>query len=91
MRYLPPVTNRPADTRPEAWALMEEGIRRMTPQERVRRSVALTVFTHQVALAGIRKRHPHESPREHQLRLAARYIDADTMRAAFGWVDDRDR
>lgn len=85
------MTFRPADTSPDAWAVMEEGIRRMTPQERVRRALALTVFAHQVALAGIRERHPHESPRQHKLRLAARYIDAETMRAAFGWTDDRHR
>jgi hypothetical protein len=88
VRYRLGVSHRPADTSPEAWAVMEEGIRRMTPQERVRRALALTIFTHEVALAGIRKRHPDETPREHKLRLAARYIDADTMRAAFGWTDD---
>ena len=67
---------------------MEEGLRRMTPQERVRRALALTIFTHEVALAGIRQRYPDETPREHKLRLAARYIPSDTMRAAFGWTDD---
>ena len=82
------MSNRPADTTPEAWAFMEQGLRRMTPQERVRRALALTVFTHRVALAGIRRRHPDETDREHQLRLASQYIDADTMRAAFGWSDD---
>lgn len=76
---------RPADTSPEAWAIMEEGIRAMAPEDRVRRALALTILTHQVALAGIRERYPDETPREHKLRLAARYIDAETMRAAFDW------
>lgn len=78
----------PADTSAEAWAIMEEGIRRMEPKERVRRALALTVFAHEVALAGIRQRHPHDTPREHELRLASLYIDAETMRAAFGWPHD---
>jgi hypothetical protein len=60
----------------------------MAPAERVRRALALTVFAHEVALAGIRKRHPEGTPREHRLRLAARYIDAETMRAAFDWPYD---
>jgi hypothetical protein len=79
---------RPADTSPEAWSIMEEGLRRMSGEERVRRALALTVFAHQVALAGIRERYPDETPRQHKLRLAATYIDEATMRRAFGWPDD---
>lgn len=67
---------------------MREGLKKMTPQERVQRAVSLTVFTHQIALAGIRERYPDETEREHELRLAARYIDAQTMRKAFGWPPD---
>ncbi len=81
----------PADTSPEVWALMEEGIRRMTPAQRFARVAELTAFTHRVALAAIRRDHPDETDREHRLRLAARYIDAETMKNAFGWVDDRRR
>jgi hypothetical protein len=57
----------------------------MTPADRVRRSVALTILTHRLALAQIRSQHPDEDERTCRLRLAARYIDAATMRAAFGW------
>lgn len=79
---------RPSDTSPEAWALVEDGLRRMSPAERVARSASLTILAHRFALAMIRRRHPEETDRQHRLRLAARYIDASTMRAAFGWVDD---
>jgi hypothetical protein len=82
------MSTRPLDTTEEAWAIVEEGIRRMTHAERVRRAISLTVFTHRLALANIRRLHPDEDDREHRLRLAARYIDAETMRRAFGWVDD---
>jgi len=82
---------RPHDTSPEAWTIMEDAVRSWTPQQRVERSVALTVLAHSFALAEIRRRYPDEDDRTHRLRLAARYIDAETMRAAFGWVpDDRD-
>lgn len=80
---------RPADTSPEAWAIMTEGLRRMTPAQRVARAVDLTILSHRVALAAIRERHPEETDRQHRLRLAARTIDAATMKKAFGWSDDR--
>jgi hypothetical protein len=79
---------RPRDTTPEAWLAIERKIGEMTPTQRVQRSAALTVLTHRLALAQIRLEHPSESEREHKLRLAARYIDAATMKAAFGWVRD---
>jgi hypothetical protein len=82
---------RPRDTSPEAWAIMEAGYRRMTPRERVERSVALTVLAHSFALAEIRRQFPDEDERTNRLRLAARTIDAKTMKAAFDWPpDDRD-
>ena len=79
---------RPADTSEEAWAIMEEAYRRMTPGERVERAAALTVLAHSFALAKIRRDHPDEDERTHRLRLAARYIDADLMKEAFDWPPD---
>ncbi len=70
------------------WALMEDRIRRMTPRERIERSVALTILAHSFALAQIRQKYPNESDRQHRLRLAARFIDPAVMRAAFGFPDD---
>jgi hypothetical protein len=67
---------------------MQRGIAAMSPGQRVRRAVDLTILAHAVALAQIRHDHPDEDERRHRLRLAARYIDAATMRAAFGWPDD---
>ncbi len=60
----------------------------MTPAERVTRAASLTVLAHAFALAEIRRRHPDEDERAHRLRLAARYIDTETMRAAFDWPPD---
>lgn len=79
---------RPLDTSEEAWAIVSEGIRRMTPAERVARAISLTILAHGAALAKIRRDHPEEDDRTHRLRLAARMIDAKTMRAAFGWPPD---
>lgn len=82
------VSGRPEDTSEEAWAILEEGLRRMTPEQRVSRAVSLTILSHRFALAQIRADHPEETDRQHRLRLAARMIDPATMKAAFGWVDD---
>jgi hypothetical protein len=82
------VSTRPADTSEAAWAIMEAGIRSMTPAQRVARVASLTVLSHAFALAQLRADYPHENEREHRLRLAARYIDAKTMKAAFGWPND---
>ena len=82
------MTFRPLDTSPEAWAIVQRGLAAMTPAQRVRRAVDLTILAHSVALAQIRLDHPEEDDRRHRLRLAARYIDAETMRKAFGWAGD---
>jgi hypothetical protein len=81
------VSTRPADTTPAAWAFVEDGIHKMTPAERVRRAIALTITTHRFALAQIRRLHPDEDERTHRLRLLARCVDKDTMRRAFGFTD----
>jgi len=79
---------RPLDTTEEAWRYVEDGLRRMTPAERVGRAVSLTVFAHRVALAQIRRSHPDEDERRIRLRLAARMIDPALMKAAFDWPHD---
>ncbi len=79
---------RPLDTAESAWSVVQDGVQRMTPEARVRRAIALTILAHSFALATIRRDHPDESDRQHRLRLAARILPRETMRAAFGWQDD---
>lgn len=79
---------RPRDTTEEAWKHVEDGLRRMTPAERVGRAVSLTIFVHGVALAQLRRSHPDEDERRLRLRLAARITDPALMKAAFGWPHD---
>jgi hypothetical protein len=79
---------RPLDTTESVWEVVRAGIERMTPAERVGRAISLTILAHAFALARIRRDHPDESDREHRLRLAARILPKETMRAAFDWQDD---
>jgi hypothetical protein len=59
-----------ADTTPEIEAMQIEGWRRMTPTEKAAVVTGLTRATFDVALEGIRQRHPDASPREQFLRRA---------------------
>ena len=90
---VPPLTFRPRlgldDTPPEVRQRLIEGYRRMSPAEKMRRVAELNRAVRQMALAGLRARFPTASPRELELRLAARTIDPETMRRAFGWSPDR--
>ena len=86
--YLETMEVRPLDTTESAWNRVNEGLAKMTPEERVRRAISLTILAHAFALAQIRQRYPEESERTHRLRLAARIIDPKTMRAAFDWPHD---
>ena len=79
---------RPRDTSASAWAQVNDGLRRMTPAERVRRAISLTIGSHAFALAQIRQRYPNDDERQHRLRLAARMLDKATMLAAFDWPHD---
>jgi hypothetical protein len=77
--------SRPRDTSDAAWRIVEEGLRAMTAEQRFARAVSLTILAHGFALAGIRSRYPDEDERTHRLRLAARYLDPELMKKAFGW------
>jgi hypothetical protein len=73
------------DTRPEVRHLIIEGYRRMSPGEKLARVRSLNLAVQQLALAGIRARHPGISDREAQLRLASLRLDRDTMIRVFDW------
>ncbi|HUH03940.1 MAG TPA: hypothetical protein VML75_18215 [Kofleriaceae bacterium] len=64
-----------------------ERYRHMSAADKMRIVRQLTWATQELALAGIRQRHPNASPREVQMRLAATRLDAATLRDAFGWPD----
>jgi hypothetical protein len=73
------------DTHPAAHAILIEGYRRMTPAQKLERVSALCRTVRELALADIRRRYPGAGEREISMRLASRWLDAATMRSAFGW------
>jgi hypothetical protein len=77
------------DTDSAIEAMRIAGFRQMTPAQKFALAGALTHNIRQLALAGIRLRHPGIGEREAMLRLAAMSIDRATMVQAFGWDPER--
>jgi hypothetical protein len=72
-------------TNPEIERLLIEGIRRMTPGEKLRRIVALNEMLDALTLAGLREQYPEADNVELRMRLASRKLPADLMKKAYGW------
>lgn len=75
----------PKDTTPEAFARQLDGLRMMSPQERLRRALEMSDEVREVAKAGIRARHPQYGDRqvgeELEVLLLGREL-ANTVRRA---------
>ena len=63
-------------------------LRRMTPAERLHRASELRSAALTLARSRIRRWYGDIDEREMQLRLAALWLDADTMRRVYGWDPD---
>jgi hypothetical protein len=68
---------RPVDTSEAAAALQDEAYRRIGETGRFRVALELSDFTHALALAGIRSRHPELSEAEARQMLAAQLYHND--------------
>ena len=77
------------DTDPRAEAVLVAGYRRMSAAQKVERVRQLTLAVQELALLDVRRRHPNESEREHELRVASRWLTAEVMRRAFDWDVDQ--
>ena len=79
-----------ADTPPEIEKLLIEGYRRMPAWRKLHCIAELNAGLRAMQLADIRRRHPQADARELRLRLAARWIEPELMRAAFGWDSEQE-
>jgi hypothetical protein len=73
------------DTSFEAERWLVERYRKMTPAQQIHIFQQLSRASQELAMAGLRDRHPHAGPEELRLRLAATRLSAETMREVFGW------
>jgi hypothetical protein len=74
------------DTAPPALARYHELLRGQAPHQRLAQAVALTNMARQLAVAGIKHRHPTASDEEIRVRLTVRLYGRDTAERLFGHV-----
>jgi hypothetical protein len=74
------------DTPPEVEQRLLEAYRRMSPLQRLMKAMEMNRAVQELAAARIKAQYgPDLSDRELRLRLAALWIDRETMVRAFGW------
>ncbi len=76
-----------ADTPLDIEARQIDGWRRMTTIEKAALVSGLSQAVFDTALAGVRQRYPHASPREQALRLAVLTLGRDLARQAYPDID----
>ena len=76
---------RPADTSPEAWKVFVDLHRQMDPSRKLETVFGLSDSLWSLAQACVRREYPDADDREIFLRTAARRLDAETMRRAYGF------
>jgi len=75
---------RPRDTSPEAWKVLMDLIRHMSPEERLRRCMELSEAMRLVAEAGLREAYPQADDREIFLRAACQKLGRELFREVYG-------
>jgi len=79
------------DTTPEIEKRQVEAWRRMRPAEKLALVLQMSANVRQLALAGVRRRHPDASTHELQLRLAQVILGDELARAVYPEIDTLDR
>ncbi len=82
MRY----TGLMQDTTPVALDRYHQLLRAQAPHQRLAKAVALTRAVRELAIAGLRQRHPGAPEQEIRVRLAVRLYGADAARRLFGQI-----
>jgi hypothetical protein len=65
---------RPRDTSPAAWKVLMDLMRKIPPEEKLRRAIEFTAMARKLSEAGIRQAYPEAGEREIFLRLAQRQL-----------------
>ena len=75
---------RPADTSPEAWKVLLDLMRKMSPEEKLQRTFEYSAFVRKFGEAGLRQQYPQAGDREIFLRLAQRQLGGELFEKIFG-------
>jgi hypothetical protein len=76
------------DTSEAANRRYHELLRARAPHERLAQAMALSRMTRELAMAGLRSRHPTASAAELDVRLAARLYGRETALRLFGTIPE---
>lgn len=79
------------DTSSEVERRLIDGWRRMSPSEKLDIACRMSTTVRELALAGVRQRHPAASPREQFLRLAVIVLGGDLAQRVYPDVETLDR
>jgi hypothetical protein len=75
---------RPRDTSPEAWKVLMDLMRKMSPEEKLQRTFEYSAMVRRFAEAGLRQKHPQAGDREIFLRAARQRLGADLYAKVYG-------
>jgi hypothetical protein len=75
---------RPRDTSPEAWKVLMDLMRKMSPEEKLQRTFEFSAFVRKIGEAGLRQQYPQAGEREIFLRAAHRRLGADLYTKVYG-------
>jgi len=78
---------RPADTSPEAWQVFLDLQRKMSPSEKLQRTLEWSDMIRKFAEAGMRQRYPEADERELFLRMARQNLGPELFRKVYGEGD----
>lgn len=81
------VPKAPLDTDPAALRMLDEAYARMSPSDKLRRLAELSRMVNELALAGLRSRHPELTEEELLLRLAEMRLGPELVRTVYGIED----
>jgi hypothetical protein len=76
------------DTDEHAQARYTELLRRMTPAQRLERAAALSMAVRELAMAGLRQRHPQANEEELKRRLVVRLYGREAGIRLFGSIPE---
>lgn len=83
-----PYKTQSPDTHPEIERILFEGLRKMTPAQKLEAVRKMGEFVQDLQMADIRSRHPDADEHEVRMRLASRWLPADIMRKVYNWDPD---
>jgi hypothetical protein len=74
----------PADTSPQAWEVYLELVRKMKPEDRLRRALELSEDVRHAAESGLRLKYPLADDREIALRRGRLELGRELFRKVYG-------